>query len=248
MAEAPRSTPAALRFAERVGRATLSGLASTGFGASLVGQSAYWLLLGPRRGQSVRPGPVFAEMMEVGIRAIPIVSMLTATIGVMLAIQGIYQLKRFGAEEQVVIGVAFGMTREFAPLITGILMAGRSGSAFAARLGTMTISQEVDALRVMGINPVRFLVAPSLLAMLVMLPALVIWADLVSLTAARILARRGAYTQGQLRSIYASGIRRVLQKNRPRRDQPYGTMQLIQWNWFLDRGLLRFADGGGPGG
>jgi phospholipid/cholesterol/gamma-HCH transport system permease protein len=123
-------------------------------------------------------------MMEIGVRAVPIVSMLSATIGVMLAIQGIYQLSRFGAEEQVVIGVAFGMTREFAPLITGILVAGRSGSALAARLGTMTISQEVDALRVMGINPVRFLVVPSLVAMLIMLPSLVIWADLVSLWAA----------------------------------------------------------------
>jgi phospholipid/cholesterol/gamma-HCH transport system permease protein len=124
--------------------------------------------------------------MEIGVRAVPIVSMLAVTIGIMLAIQGIYQLKRFGAESQVVLGVAFGMTREFAPLITGILVAGRSGSALAARLGTMTISQEIDALRVMGINPVRFLVVPSLLAMLIMLPALVIWADLVSLVGAGI--------------------------------------------------------------
>jgi phospholipid/cholesterol/gamma-HCH transport system permease protein len=91
-----------------------------------------------------------------------------------------------------VVGIAFGMTREFAPLITGILVAGRSGSALAARLATMTISQEVDALRVMGINPVRFLVVPSLLAMLVSLPALVVWADLVSLLAA------GLYVSGEL--------------------------------------------------
>ena len=84
----------------------------------------------------------------------------------------------------LVFGVAFGMTREFAPLITGILVAGRSGSALAARLGTMTIRQEVDALQTMGINPVRFLVVPSLVAMLIMLPALVMWADLVSLLAA----------------------------------------------------------------
>jgi phospholipid/cholesterol/gamma-HCH transport system permease protein len=130
--------------------------------------------------------------LQCGVRALPIVSLLAATVGVMLSIQGIYQLRRFGAEDQVVIGVAFGMTREFAPLITGILVAGRSGSALAARLATMTISQEVDALRVMGINPVRFLVVPSLLAMLLVLPALVIWADLVSLVAA------GVYVSGAL--------------------------------------------------
>ena len=76
------------------------------------------------------------------------------------------------------------MTRECAPLITGILVAGRSGSALAARLGTMTINQEIDALQVMGVNPIRFLVVPSLLGMLIMLPALVIWADVVSLLGA----------------------------------------------------------------
>lgn len=181
MADAQEKAPGLL---ERLGRGATAGLASTGFGAHLVWESLYWIFVGPRKGQAVRAKPVFAEMMEVGVRAIPIVTLLSATIGIMLAIQGIDQLSRFGAEQQVVIGVAFGMTREFAPLITGILVAGRSGSAFAARLGTMTISQEVDALRVMGINPVRFLVVPSLLAMLVMLPSLVIWADLVSLYAA----------------------------------------------------------------
>jgi phospholipid/cholesterol/gamma-HCH transport system permease protein len=193
-----------LRFVEGVGKGTVRGLDSAGFGASLLGQALYWLFIGPRRGQTVRPKPVFAEMMEVGIRAIPIVTLLSATIGIMLAIQGIYQLKRFGAEQQVVIGVAFGMTREFAPLITGILVAGRSGSAFAARLGTMTISQEVDALRVMGINPVRFLVVPSLLAMLVMLPSLVIWADLVSLWAA------GVYITADLGMTMAAYVDQTL--------------------------------------
>jgi len=178
------SASAPVRAAERVGRATLGGLATIGFGASLVSDSAYWLLMGRRRGQAVRSQPIFSEMMEIGIRALPIVTMLSITIGIMLSIQGIYQLQRFGAESQVVIGVAFGMTREFAPLITGILVAGRSGSALAARLGTMTINQEIDALQVMGVNPIRFLVVPSLVAMLIILPALVIWADVVSLLGA----------------------------------------------------------------
>jgi phospholipid/cholesterol/gamma-HCH transport system permease protein len=175
---------AALRSLERLGRGSARGLEFLGQGASLVSQSLYWLLLGRRHQQRVQAAPVFREMMEMGIRAIPIVSLLSATVGVMLALQGIYQLRRFGLESQVILGVAFGMTREFAPLITGILVAGRSGSALAARLGTMTISQEVDALRVMGINPVRFLVVPSMLAMLIMLPSLVVWADLVSIWAA----------------------------------------------------------------
>jgi phospholipid/cholesterol/gamma-HCH transport system permease protein len=180
--EQPDSAP--LRAVEAVGRGAVRGVESVGFGAGLVWDSIYWIFMGRRHDQVVRARPIFNEMMEIGINAIPIVTMLTATIGVMLAIQGIYQLQRFGAENQVTIGVAFGMVREFAPLITGILFAGRSGSALAARLGTMTINQEIDALTVMGINPVRFLVVPSLIAMLIMLPALVIWADMVSLLAA----------------------------------------------------------------
>lgn len=189
---APESASPPLRALERLGRATLRSVSWIGAGALLLLDSLEWIALGRGRGQAVRAAPIFAEMMQIGVRALPIVSLLAATVGVMLAIQGIYQLRRFGAEGQVVIGVAFGMTREFAPLITGILVAGRSGSALAARLATMTISQEVDALRVMGINPVRFLVVPSLLAMLLVLPALVVWADLVSLLAA------GAYVSSEL--------------------------------------------------
>jgi phospholipid/cholesterol/gamma-HCH transport system permease protein len=209
----------ALRVAENVGRGTVRGLEAVGLGASLVWQSLYWLLLGRRRGQTVRVSSVFAEMMEMGIRAVPIVTMLSVTIGIMLAIQGIYQLKRFGAESQVVIGVAFGMTREFAPLITGILVAGRSGSALAARLGTMIISQEVDALRVMGVNPVRFLVVPSLVAMLIMLPALVIWADIVSLIGAGVYISAdlgmtmGAYFNQTLDLLKAGDILHGLEKS-----------------------------------
>jgi phospholipid/cholesterol/gamma-HCH transport system permease protein len=193
------------RAAERVGRGTARSLESVGYGATLLSDALFWILRGRRHGQSVRPARVFAEMTEIGIRAVPIVSLLSATIGVMLAIQGIYQLQRFGAEGQVVLGVAFGMTREFAPLITGILVAGRSGSALAARLGTMTISQEVDALRVMGINPVRFLVVPSLLAMVVMLPSLVLWADLISIFVA------GVYVTAELGMTMTAYIGQTLE-------------------------------------
>jgi phospholipid/cholesterol/gamma-HCH transport system permease protein len=93
-------------------------------------------------------------------------------------------LRVFGAEEQVTVGVGISVVREFGPLITGILVAGRTGSSLAARIGTMRISQEIDALQVMGINPVRFIVAPTLIAMAVMVPILTFWADLVMLAGA----------------------------------------------------------------
>lgn len=170
-----------LRTAEFIGRSTTRWVDSLGFGAALLYQALFWLLMGRRRHQPVRSAPVFAQMMEVGINAIPIISVLSFLIGVMFAIQGIDALRDFGAEHQVTFGVSLSVTREFAPLITGILIAGRSGSSLAARLGTMVINNEVDALRVMGINPVRFLVVPSLVAMLVMVPALTLWSDLVAL-------------------------------------------------------------------
>jgi phospholipid/cholesterol/gamma-HCH transport system permease protein len=142
------------------------------------------MALGRRWRQPVRMSSVVSEMMQIGILALPIVTILSMTIGIMLAIQGIHTLRLFGAESRVTVGIALSITREFAPLITGILVAGRSGSALAARLGTMNINQEIDALRVMGINPVRFLVAPSLIAMVVMVPLLTFWGDLVGLLGA----------------------------------------------------------------
>ena len=169
---------------ERLGRWAIGGVAEIGFAAVLFAETLYWVALGHRRQQPVRIPSVFSQMLEIGILAIPIVTVLAVTIGVMLAIQGIHTLKLFGAESQVTVGIGLSVTREFAPLITGILVAGRSGSALAARLGTMQINQEIDALRVMGINPVRFLVAPALLAMMIMVPALTFWSDLVSLAGA----------------------------------------------------------------
>ncbi len=166
---------------EAVGQMTAKWVESIGFGTTLLTHSAYWICLGSRHNQRVRLLPIVSQMREIGINALPIISLLALTIGLMLAIQGIDALKDFGAEHQVTFGVTLSVVREFAPLITGILIAGRSGSAFAARLSTMTINNEVDALRVMGVNPMRFLVIPTLVAMTIMVPAITLWADLIAL-------------------------------------------------------------------
>jgi phospholipid/cholesterol/gamma-HCH transport system permease protein len=195
------------RTAENVGRSTVKGVESFGYGSSLLWDSLYWLFMGRRRRQVVRAAPVFLQMMEIGIRAIPIVSALSLTIGVMLALQGIDTLREFGAEHQLVLGVSLGVVREFSPLITAILVAGRSGSALAARLGTMTISNEIDALRVMGVNPVRFLVVPSLVAMVIMLPILTIWSDFLALLGAGVFASAEI---GSSLSVWFDGVARSL--------------------------------------
>jgi phospholipid/cholesterol/gamma-HCH transport system permease protein len=149
-----------------------------GYCAALLVESFYWLLVGPGIRQSVRVSLVLTEMMSIGLTAVPILAILAFSVGVMLAIQGVYSLRAFGAESQVVMAVVLSITREFGALMAGILVAGRSGSALAARIGAMQISQEVDALCVMGINPVRHLVAPPLVASLVMVPSLTVLADI----------------------------------------------------------------------
>jgi phospholipid/cholesterol/gamma-HCH transport system permease protein len=166
---------------ESLGRASYRFVEAFGFGAQLFFESMYWLVFGRRLRQRVRAEPVFTQMMVIGVSAIPIVSMLSVAIGVTLAMQGINSLEKFGAQHQVIFMVALSVTREFGPLITGILVAGRSGSALAARISTMVISQEIDALKVMGINPVRFIVVPALVAMMVVLPSLTLWSIGVAL-------------------------------------------------------------------
>ena len=168
-------------FVSQVGQRSLQSVREVGYLVALLVEAVYWLIFGRWRRQPVRLGAVFKEAVGVGVNAIPIVALASFAIGMMLAIQGIYTLRTFGAEGQVVLGIALSVTREFAPLITGIFVAGRSGSAIAARIGTMQISQEIDALRVIGINPVRYLVAPLLAAMLLTLPALTVMSDLIAL-------------------------------------------------------------------
>ena len=192
---------------ERIGRATLNGVSEVGYGAVLLVQAVFWTVMGSRRAQPVRLSAIFQRCMEVGIAAIPIVTMMSVTIGMMLAIQGIYTLSTFGAEQQVTIGVGISVVREFGPLITGIIIAGRTGSSLAARIGTMRINQDVDALEVMGVNPVRFLVTPALIAMAVMVPVLTFWADLV------MLAGAGWYISVELgisMAAYIDSLREIL--------------------------------------
>lgn len=171
----------AIKNIEALGRRTVSTLEECGYISWLFLESIYWLVLGKKKKQLVRINAIVNEARQIGVDAIVISSVLCFAIGIMLAIQGIETLKTFGAQSQVILGIALSVTREFSPLIIGILVAGRSGSSIAARLGTMNESQEIDALRVMGINPVRYLATPVLIAMIIMLPLLTILGDFMGL-------------------------------------------------------------------
>jgi phospholipid/cholesterol/gamma-HCH transport system permease protein len=166
-----------MNFLAQIGETVTNCLAYLGALASLVSGAAYCVFVGPFRGKSLRWRQAVSQATEVGVRALPILSLITFFIGLILALQSAYELRKLGALSLVATAVAVSVTRELGPLITAILVIGRSGSAFAAEIGTMRVTEEIDALETMAIEPVDFLVAPKFLAMIVMMPCLAIWAN-----------------------------------------------------------------------
>ena len=114
------------------------------------------------------------QMLEIGVDAMPMVSLMAICTGFILAMQGASELRRFGAMQYVIDLVAVGFTRELGPLLTAIAVSGRSGSAFSAEIGSMVVTEEIDALRTMAIDPVEFVLAPKFLAALIVLPCLTV--------------------------------------------------------------------------
>ena len=128
----------------------------------------------PLTGNRLRWKSTLAHMAVVGVGALPVVCLIAGATGLIMAFQGGAELRRFGALQFVINLVGVSMTRELGPLMTAIVVIGRSGSSFAAEIGTMVVTEEVDALRTMAIEPVEFLLAPKYVAMMVMLPCLTI--------------------------------------------------------------------------
>ena len=160
-----------------IGEATVEGLAYVGNLARLTGGAARAVFVEPFRGRKLRLSRAVHQAMSIGVEALPIVSLISFFVGTILALQGAYQLRKLGAMQLVAAAVAIVVTRELGPLMTAIMVIGRSGSAFAAEIGTMKVNEEIDALETMALEPVHFLVAPKFLAMILMMPCLTTWAD-----------------------------------------------------------------------
>jgi len=126
----------------------------------------------PFTGNRYRWRAAVRQMLEIGVDAIPMVSLMAVCTGFIFAMQGASELRRFGALRYVVDLVAVGFTRELGPLMTAIAVSGRSGSAFAAEIGTMKVTEELDSLRVMALEPLEFVLAPKYLAALISVPCL----------------------------------------------------------------------------
>lgn len=149
----------------------------------------YWVLIAPFRGEMFKLGPVFRQMVTIGVRAAPMVALTACSVGVTLAMQAAHSLQQLGAEIYVPDLVMVTLLREMGPVLIAVIVIGRSGSAVAAELGTMKVSEEIEALEVMAINPISFLIVPRFLAMLVMLPALTILGDYIGVFGGWIVCR-----------------------------------------------------------
>jgi phospholipid/cholesterol/gamma-HCH transport system permease protein len=166
---------------ERVGHATATHVED-------LGEIARSILDGVRRPSLIMVGETIKQIYQTGVQAIPVVVVITFLIGIVTAHQAAGQLEKFGATVLVVDLVSISITREMGVLLAAIMVAGRSGSAFAAALGVMKLNEEVDAMRVLGLNPNQMLVIPRILGLVIALPILTIFADLAGIAGGALIA------------------------------------------------------------
>lgn len=171
------------------------GQATYGWGEQLlallafVGESAMALANCIAHPTRVRWRSIAFNLRSAGWDALPIVGLLSFLLGVVIAYQGAAQLRQYGANIFVADLVGLSMLREFAPLMTAIIVAGRSGSAYAAQIGTMAVTEEIDAMRTIGIAPLELLVLPKLIALVIALPLLTVFADVMGVAGGMLMAR-----------------------------------------------------------
>lgn len=156
---------------------------------SFVGETAAALAANITHPRRIRWRPILYNIRTAGFDALPIVGLLSFLLGIVVAYQGADQLRQYGANIFVADLVGLSMLREFAPLITAIIIAGRSGSAYAAQIGTMAVTEEIDAMRTLGIAPLDLLVLPKILALVIVMPLLTVFADVLGVFGGMIMAQ-----------------------------------------------------------
>ena len=170
-----------MSFLERIGSIVINMVQRIKSVLGLFFDTLYWLAFGPLKNKFVKKDSIFSQMVFAGVGSLAIASFVSFFTGIVIAMQSAYQLSRFGANIYVAPMVSVGLARELAPVLTALVVAGRVGAAIAAELGTMKVTEQIEALETMALNPIRFLVVPRFLALLVMLPCLTILADLIGI-------------------------------------------------------------------
>ena len=186
LAPAGGSKPPALL--ERIGRGAADSVEQTLALLGFIGESALAFCANIAHPGRIRWRPILFNIRSAGVDALPIVGLLSFLLGIVVAYQAADQLRRYGANIFVADLVGLSMLREFAPLITAIIIAGRSGSAYAAQIGTMAVTEEIDAMRTIGITPMDLLVLPKIIALVIALPLLTVFADVLGVFGGMIMA------------------------------------------------------------
>ncbi|MEX1025671.1 MAG: MlaE family lipid ABC transporter permease subunit [Planctomycetota bacterium] len=176
-----RDDPERVGLFEGIGNATLELVRMSKDGLAFLGAFSWSTIAVLRQPQTIHWRSVTGLIERAGANGVPVVLLINFLIGLIMALQSAAQLERFGAQRFVASLVGLSMTRELAPLMTAIVVAGRSGAAYAAELGTMKVSEEIDAVRTLGLDPLRYLVFPRVLAMILVVPLLTLVADAVSI-------------------------------------------------------------------
>ena len=171
----------------RIGKAAIASTGSSVDTLGFLGEACLAFLKLLRRRARFRGSDFVQVVQECGAEALPIVSLISFLVGAILAFIGAVQLQQFGAQAYVANLVGLAMALEMGAMMTAIIMAGRTGAAFAAQLGTMQVNQEIDALTTMGFAPMEFLVLPRMLALMLMVPLLTVYADLMGIVGGAVI-------------------------------------------------------------
>ena len=193
----PKSAPG-----RSIGGHCVAGLTAVGDGIAFLGEALVAVLRLPTRGRMLRGADLLRYADQAGVRAVPLVMLLGYLMGMILAFQSAIPMRQYGADLFVANLVTISLLRELGPLLSAVILAGRTGSAFAAEIGTMKVNQEIDALTTMGLDPMTMLVLPRLIAVMAVLPALAMTLDIAG------LARHGdgaALFRLSVRGDHASG-------------------------------------------
>lgn len=185
----PVSVTAKYSWLEKLGAVNWSHVRQLLGMLSFFGEFAQVVLRSLRQPAQIRWRPILYNLQHVGFNALPIVGLLAFLMGVVISYQGAAQLQRYGANIFIADMVGLSILRELAPLMTAIIVAGRSGSAFAAQIGTMKVTEEIDALRTIGIVPMELLVLPKVLALMIALPLLTVYADIMGVLGGMVMAK-----------------------------------------------------------
>jgi len=178
-----------LQFLRALGKGSVTFFHDMAAFLSFLGENFIIFLLALRHPLSIRYGAIVKNIEEAGIRAMPIIALTSFLIGVVIAYQGAVQLEKFGANIFIVDMISISVTRELAPLITAIVVAGRTGSSYTAQIGVMKITEEIDAMRTMGFDPLHFLVQPRIMALMIVMPLLIFFADVVGIMAGMLISK-----------------------------------------------------------